>query len=275
MRHTVLIVAAGAGSRLGAGMPKALVPLADGQPILEHCLEGVLAAHTGARAQRLAGIVVVLPADPAQAAPLQTLCTRWSARSLDSEGDVKLRTVSGGAERADSVRAGLQACTALGGESVLVHDAARPFVPAEVFARVEDALEAGLVAVVPAVAVTDTVAEVVEATDGAEATAPVGDAGPLESRPERMGRILTRARLRAVQTPQGFRLQDLLAAHALAQGRPGVELTDDSMVMRAAGHEVGIVEGAEASLKITTAPDLERIARLGDHARPGLQEETP
>lgn len=248
-RCALLIVAAGAGTRLGAGRPKARVELSDGRTILEHCLQGGLQAYRGdsGGAGRLAGAVVVVPGSPEAAQPLVQLCEQIAERTGH-----RVLTVPGGAERSDSVRAGLAACAALGEQSdrpvthVLVHDAARPFVPPAVFQRVVDALEAGAAAVVPAVPVTDTVKTV----------APWTGAGPV---PLRVVDTPARAALRAVQTPQGFVLDQLAEAHRRAQeaGGDAAALTDDSMLMEAAGHTVAVVDGDVESFKITTALDLQ------------------
>ncbi len=254
LRCVLLVVAAGSGTRLGAGMPKALVPLEDGRSILEHCLEGAARAHQGRRRAALSGAVVVVPADPAAAAALEQVCAEVSARH-----GIPVVTVPGGAERSDSVRAGLAACTQLPGAStepathVLVHDAARPFVPPPVYQRVEDALEAGVAAVVPALPVTDTVKTV---TPWPHAADP-GDLRPVPA-PHQVVGTPARSALRAVQTPQGFRLDALAAAHEQARrsGGDAAALTDDSMLMEAAGHPVGVVEGDPESFKITSALDL-------------------
>ena len=112
--------------------------------------------------------------------------------------------MEGGATRADSVRAGLAALMD-GVEAVLVHDAARALTPEAVFHRVADALAAGAEAVIPAVAVVDTVKTVTH-TSGTDAAIA----------PELVTGTAPREELRAVQTPQGFRLATLLQAHTAA-----------------------------------------------------------
>lgn len=137
----------------------------------------------------------------------------------------------GGISRQESVALGL---SRLGADAdaarlVLVHDAARPLVPPAVVQRVIAALQAGADAVVPVVPVTDTIRQL--------------DAG-----------VVDRARLRAVQTPQGFRREVLEAAHAAAL--PGIENTDDAVMCEAVGTRVSLVEGSRDSLKITEPLDL-------------------
>ncbi|GAA1667023.1 2-C-methyl-D-erythritol 4-phosphate cytidylyltransferase [Citricoccus zhacaiensis] len=245
MRTTVLIVAAGSGSRLQAGVPKALVTLSDGHTMLEHCLDSVVAARD-AGAIDLHAIAVVVPGDPDTATSLETVCHAFAARTA-----VTVQTVPGGAERADSVRAGLAAVRTLAGSAgsaggpfgrhaLLVHDAARPFVPPAVFGAVVTALESGTAAVVPAVEVVDTIKT-------------VAGAGP-----EEVTGTLQRTQLRAVQTPQGFDLTSLEAAHRLAEEGAGgaAALTDDAMAMEAAGHRVSVVTGDPLGFKITTQLDL-------------------
>ena len=154
-----------------------------------------------------------------------------------SEGDVT-RIVAGGAQRTESVVHGL---AALGGEEfVLVHDAARCLTPAVVFERIISSLEAGAEAVIPGLPVTDTIKQV--------------DAGGfVEATPDR-------ARLRAVQTPQGFRVEVLRAAHAQASGR--LAATDDAALVEALGVDVLVVQGDARAMKITCASDLDRATRL-------------
>jgi 2-C-methyl-D-erythritol 4-phosphate cytidylyltransferase len=142
--------------------------------------------------------------------------------------------VVGGASRQESVACGL-AVLRPEIDTVLVHDVARPFVPPDVISRVLAALAAGAVAVVPAVPIADTIKRV----EGGEVTGTVD-----------------RASLCAVQTPQGFRLDVLRAAHA---GSVGTAATDDAALVEAAGQPVVVVAGADEAFKITRPWDL-RIA---------------
>lgn len=264
MPTALVIAAAGAGTRLGAGMPKALVPLADGRTLLRHCLDSVAAAR--AAGAELDAVVVLAPPSPDDAARV--------AAEVDAGPDlgVPVTCVPGGAERADSVRVGLAAAAraldavAPAGTSrrVLVHDAARALTPPAVFDAVQAALDAGVVAVVPGIALTDTVKQVAPGPDGSE----VVTATP------------ARAGLRAVQTPQGFDLDALLAAHEAVRADPDLDaaaLTDDAMVMEAAGHAVAVVPGHAAAFKVTAPADLE-LARLELRRRaaaPAPEEEDP
>lgn len=175
----VIVVAAGSGTRLGAGTPKAFVGI-DDRSVLHHALAGVLAGP-------LAQVIVVAPADRVGDALTE-------ARAVaGSRGDL-VSVVAGGRTRQESVAAGLHAVWP-DVDHVLVHDAARAFTPSAVFTRVEAALQAGHDAVLPVLPVIDTVKRV----DGARVVA-----------------ALDRSELAAAQTPQGFRRTVLDAAYAAA-----------------------------------------------------------
>lgn len=231
----IILVAAGAGERLGRGMPKARVPVA-GRTILERSLNGLLAAAVAHQ------VVVVLPADDTD---LAAICSRFASAAADV--GILLHAVSGGATRNASVRAGLDALEPAV-ELVLVHDAARALTPPDVFRRVVDALLEGAEAVIPAVPVTDTVKTIEHASTAFEQIAPEVVVGTPE-----------RATLRAVQTPQGFTVETLRAAHAGADTLPdaqAVAITDDAMLAETLGIPVFVVQGSAESLKITTSLDL-------------------
>ena len=260
MPTALVIAAAGAGTRLGAGLPKALAPLADGRTLLHHCLASVAAARAAGLA--LDAVVVLTP-------PVEADAGRVAAEvDAGPRLDVPVHCVPGGAERADSVRAGLAAASraladlapAGAPRRVLVHDAARALTPSSVFAAVTAALETGAVAAVPGLPLTDTVKQVTPGRGGVDVVA---------ATPARAG-------LRAIQTPQGFDLDTLLAAHEAVRTDPTLDaaaLTDDAMVMEAAGHEVVVVPGDPAAFKVTAPGDLD-LARL-ELARRAPQEEAP
>ncbi|MFB7885844.1 2-C-methyl-D-erythritol 4-phosphate cytidylyltransferase [Microbacterium sp. NPDC056057] len=178
-RVGVIVVAAGSGTRLGAGAPKAFVGI-DGSSILRHALEGVFAAP-------LAQVVIVAPAGREGDALSEALATAGDRRELMS-------VVAGGDTRQASVAAGLAALWA-DVEVVLVHDAARALTPAEVFERVIAAIDGGAVGAIPVLPVIDTIKRVA----GDEIVAAVD-----------------RAELAAAQTPQGFRRDVLDAAYDAA-----------------------------------------------------------
>lgn len=163
------------------------------------------------------------------------------ARDLVAPGET-VAIVPGGRERSESVSLGL-AQLHPEVEFVLVHDAARCLAPPVVFERVVEALRAGAVAVVPGLAVTDTIKQV-------DAT------GTVLATPDR-------ASLRAVQTPQGFAVDVLHRAHA-----GGGVATDDAALVEALGLPVLVVDGDVRAAKITTPADLEHAERTLDRSEP-------
>lgn len=217
MSVAVLVLAAGRGERLGAAVPKAFVPLA-GKPLLLHTLAAL--AHV----PELDWIVPVVAADDRPR--LVALETALAALP-------KLRpAVTGGAERQDSMRAGLAALPR-DVTLVAVHDAARPFVRAADVRRVLDAArEVG--AALLAVPVTDTIKQV--------------RGGRVVATPER-------SECWAAQTPQAFRVGLLREALAKAVS-DGVRATDDVQLVERLGLPVAVVAGDPGNLKITRAEDL-------------------
>jgi len=232
----VVVVAAGSGSRLGASLPKAFVPLR-GRPLLGHALETV------ARLAHVAALVVVVPPELADlSAPA------WAGVELPADAVV----VAGGASRTESVAAGLGALGDV--DVVLVHDAARCLTPLEVFQRVVAAVAGGAAGAVPGIPLVDTVKT-------------VDSLGVITGTPDR-------ATLRAVQTPQGFAREALVAAHA-----GDAEATDDAALVELAGHRVLVVDGDPLAFKVTTPDDLDRAervlaqrARAAGAASPGLRD---
>ena len=207
-----VIVAAGRGLRAGGGVPKQFRPLA-GRTVLDHAVAAFRAVPA------IGPIVVVLPADAAE-------------RSF---GD-GVRTVVGGADRAASVRAGLDALRGMGVARVLIHDAARATVPPRVIEDVLAALDTHDAAA-PGLAVTDALWR-------------VGDG--------QVAGTLPRDGLVRAQTPQGFRYDAILAAHRAHTGGAA----DDVEVARAAGLTVAVTAGHEDNLKITAPDDMARAARI-------------
>jgi len=211
----LIIVAAGRGERLGAAVPKALVEVA-GRSLLNRCLD---VART---VPRISQIVVVAPAGmegPVRAAV----------------GAAAVTVVEGAATRDGSVRAGLTAVDQHT-RDVLVHDAARPLTPRDVFDRVLDALDE-VSAAIPVVPVADTIKRV---HDGVVVETPVRD------------------ELVAVQTPQGFRTAVLRAAHDARSG----DVTDDAMLVEQSGIQVHVVAGSPLAMKVTTPFDLAVAAAM-------------
>jgi 2-C-methyl-D-erythritol 4-phosphate cytidylyltransferase len=208
----VLLPAAGAGVRLGPGGPKAL-RLLGGEPLLVHAVRRVAAAPS----VRL--IVVAAPAADVEA--VRELLAPVAAVTV----------VPGGAQRQESVAAALAAVPP-DVPIVLVHDAARALTPPALIEAVAAAVRAGRPAVIPVLPVVDTIKEV----------------GPGEV----VHGTVDRSVLRSVQTPQGFRHDVLVAAHAAATD----PLTDDAGLVEKAGVEVTCVAGSELAMKVTRPLDL-------------------
>lgn len=212
-----VVPAAGCGARVGGEVPKQYLPIA-GKPLLMHTLER-LAAHP-----RIAGLMVVLAAQD----------THWP--KLDEIAGKPVRTTTGGATRAASVLAGLQAlqATVAVEDFVLVHDAARPCVRDQDLSRL-----------------------IVQGTaaGGALLAAPLRDTLKLSNESHRVLDTEPRqARWRAL-TPQLFRYAELVAALESARD-VGISATDESMAMERAGHGPLLVEGAEDNIKVTTQADF-------------------
>ncbi len=224
----IIVVAAGSGTRLGAAEPKALVTVG-AQTILEHALSRVFEMSDAAQ------VVVVAPANRLDDA--RKLATRVAGVAADH-----VTVVAGGDTRQQSVAAGL-AVLEPGVEVVLVHDSARAFTPAGQFEAVVAAVRATGGGVIPGLAVADTIKQ-------------LDWTGAVE-------RTVDRSQLVAVQTPQGFPRDGLLAAYASA----AEDYTDDAAVFAAAGLPVTVVDGDPLAFKITTPWDLRRAESiLGESA---------
>lgn len=212
----IVIVAAGRGRRLGAETPKQYIDLA-GTCSLRRVADTFLGL------QRTGFVVPVIHPGDAD------LC----GKALAGLDDPRLMpAVDGGETRARSVRRGLEALEAHGPDLVLIHDAARPFVPVSVIEGVIAALGT---------------------SDGALAALPVVDALWREDGGG-VGDPVARTGLWRAQTPQGFDFAKILAAHRAHDGTGA----DDVAVAREAGIEVRLVPGSEQNYKITTADDLDR-----------------
>ena len=215
-----VITAAGRGERFGSPLPKALY-LIDGRAMVAHATAAI------AGVPHITTIIIAAPGD-------QVTATE-AAVSHIAHPDV--RVVPGGASRTESVRAAVAAMPAdLTG--ILVHDAARPFVPRAVIEAVIAAVVGGADAVVPGIPVVDTIKEIDE-SDVVVATP-------------------ARSRLRAIQTPQGFRAALLRQALSTTDA----DATDDAQLVERLGASVLVVPGHPDALKITTAADLALAADI-------------
>lgn len=253
--RALVVVAAGSGTRLGYGIPKAAVELA-GRSILSHSLDPV------DRSLKFDQIVLVAPDDDRVISELAEI-----GQVISNRSGAALSAVVGGSTRSASVAAGVQEISEFAQArswdpsdvSVLIHDAARPLAPTQVFHRVLDQLAQGSQAVVPAVPVTDTVKEVRPLdNDGAAVVV---------STP-------ARSSLRAVQTPQGFSLELLhqLADHTSTLADAEAEaLTDEAMFAEQQGIDVTVVPGDERALKITTPIDLLTAKALYEQQNAGAE----
>lgn len=235
-----VLTAAGSGSRLGAGVPKALVPVG-GVSLLRRAAAGLIASGA------VSHVVVTAPAEEVDRfrAELAGLLDGSVGASAGRRPGIEVVAGSPRSRQA-SVALGLAAALAAVPQAdvVIVHDAARALTPPEVTQRVVAAVRAGHEAVVPALPVTDTVKEV--------ETRPAGEPEPVVGTPRR-------DRLRAVQTPQGFETSVLVAAHRAGAERAGDEAlaaSDDAGLVEACGGSVVVVAGDERAMKVTTPMDL-------------------
>ncbi|MFC4525686.1 2-C-methyl-D-erythritol 4-phosphate cytidylyltransferase [Dyella halodurans] len=212
-----VVPAAGRGARVGGDVPKQYLPLA-GQPLILHTLQR-LSAHPS-----IAGLMIVLGAgDP-----------HWPG--LDQLNGKPVLTTLGGAERCDSVLAGLRALPASVTDDafVLVHDAARPCVRrADISRLIELAVPAG----------------------GGLLGAPLRDTLKRADADGRSQVTEPRDQRWRAFTPQMFRRAELSAA-LLSASQAGVTVSDEAMAMERTGFAPLLVEGAEDNLKVTTAADF-------------------
>jgi 2-C-methyl-D-erythritol 4-phosphate cytidylyltransferase len=214
-----VVPAAGVGRRTGLARPKQFVEIA-GATLLEHSVRALLADG------RVTAVCVVLAPDIQREYPMPWL----TAQS-------RICLAEGGAERSDSVAAGLEQLLAIGAAEedwVLVHDAARPCLPPSALSAL---LAAGI-----------------EADCGAILAQPVTDTVK-RSRDDLVEATLPREALWLAQTPQLFRLGELRAALASARAA-GLAVTDEASAIEQAGGRVRLVPGPARNLKVTTADDL-------------------
>lgn len=207
-----IVVAAGQGMRAGQPLPKQFAPW-QSKPLVRHAVERLLA-------QGASRVVVAIPAGADELA-------RAALAGL-----APLDFVTGGTTRQASVRAALESLAGSAPSAVLIHDAARPDIPAKVIADLLDALgrSGGAIPVLP---IVDSLA--------------VAEQGL-------MAGAADRAALRRVQTPQAFRFADILAAHRNWSGP--ADAGDDAQVLRAAGGQIALVDGDERLKKLTFAEDF-------------------
>lgn len=219
-RAIAVVLAGGTGVRMGATLPKQLLPLA-GRTVLEHSIAAFDASPL------IDDVVVLMHPD-----------FLAEARAVGASFAKVRAVVAGGRTRNESTQAALDALTGLAAadDKVLFHDAVRPLVDAATIERCVAALDAHD-AVYVAIPTIDTI---------------------IESEGTRLVAVPDRRRLHRGQTPQGFRLVTIRDAYATAWRDPGFEATDDcSVVLRYAPDvPVHLVEGSPLNLKITEPVDL-------------------
>ena len=215
--HAVL-PAAGIGTRMGGDTPKQYLEIA-GTTLLEHSLRALLAC------EQINTVVVPLHPDDSHAQDIALL------------GDARVRRVGGGAERADSVLAGLVALSreADDGDWVLVHDAARPCVSCAAIERL--------------------IAAVLGSGCGGILAQPVVDTVKQATPEGRVSATLDRGTLWRAQTPQMFRLGELRDALQRSL-EEGLAITDEASAMELSGYPVQLVPGPSSNLKVTLPEDL-------------------
>jgi 2-C-methyl-D-erythritol 4-phosphate cytidylyltransferase len=211
----VILVAAGQSKRLKSRVPKPFIYVDHRRTMLDLCLESF---------RKVPGLayVIIVTRSGFMERSIQAIY-RWKLAGIVTKG---------GKEREDSVFNGLQVVPG-GVKTVLVHDAARPMVSAQVIQRVLEAARRWGAAI-PVVPVKDTLKWVEN---------------------NQVVKNLDRSKIRAVQTPQGFKLS-LLKKAFLKVGRKASQLTDDAAVVEAAGGKVKTVEGDLRNFKVTTPEDL-------------------
>ena len=225
MNYSVIIPAAGCGSRMGAEVPKVLLRLSE-------------AASSPSIIQRAVDIFVD---DPQCVSVVVCVPPEWRERH-------KVALIPGGATRQESVRLGVESLSAsvvrAGGDlratCVLVHDAARCCVSRDVIHRVVEGVRLNG-AVTAAVPVPDSLCRV---ADGAVSS------------------FVDRDSVWAIQTPQGFLLDELRSAHFAARTDGFVALDDASVVARI--RDVRVVEGDRLNIKVTHPQDLGVAARIAE-----------
>lgn len=230
MPVTAIIAAGGHGQRFGGAQPKQLLAI-DGRTLLQRSVDAFL-SHAS-----ITDVVVALPAAVLADPPAYLRSARKP-----------LRMVAGGARRQDSVANAFRAAPPES-DVILIHDAARPFVSADLIERtIEAARSHG--AAIAAVGVHDTVKRVAAWNNSRV----VAETLPRES-------------IVLAQTPQGFQ-REVLAA-ALAAGEGSTEATDEAALAERAGYVVHVVAGEPANIKITTPQDFDVARRSADRTRTG------
>ena len=223
-----VIPAGGRGQRFGAARAKQYLPLLD-RPVLAHAMEPFL------KEERISGLQLVLPGADLETGAWHTVVGEVHGRFLPP--------VTGGAERVDSVRLGLEALLARGAvpqDWVLVHDAARPCLRREDLHRLLDALPGCPQGALLAVPLADTLKR---------------------GEQDRVAGTVDRAGLWRALTPQAFPIGSLLEAIAEAQAR-GLAVTDEASALEQRGWRPRLVLGHSDNIKVTFPEDLDLAAAI-------------
>jgi 2-C-methyl-D-erythritol 4-phosphate cytidylyltransferase/2-C-methyl-D-erythritol 2,4-cyclodiphosphate synthase len=234
----VVIVAAGRGERAGshAEGPKQYRRIG-GRPVISHTLDLFV---NWPPARRI--VVVIHPDDEA---------LFDTARVAAQPAGDRLTVVHGGATRQQSVLAGLESLREDDISHVLIQDAVRPFVEPAILDRTLTAFSHGARAVLPAVAVADTLKR-------ADANGNVAE-------------TVSRSGLFAAQTPQSFHFETILEAHRRAAASSRTDFTDDASIAEWAGVRVHLVEGSAGNVKLTLQKDIAMADQRLSHALPDVR----
>lgn len=218
-KNALILVAAGRGERAGGDIPKQYQPVA-GQALMAHTLLNLT------RALDFDPIIIVVAADDC-----------W-IDGVVADLKIVARTVKGGETRTESVRNGLQALKGDHVDHVYIHDAARPFVTAEILADLDTAL-----AMSQAAAPSLTIADALKCLDGDH---------------------VDRDAFLRIQTPQAFRYADIVAAYDGADA--DMPFVDDIAVAKAAGLSIAFTQGDEDNFKVTFPQDFAKATRMLDQS---------
>lgn len=229
-KNALILVAAGRGARAGGDVPKQYRVVA-GQPLIAHTLQNLMMAFD------FNNIVVVVAEGNARITGILEELDQSQASRGRSIFTGKVKTVTGGATRTDSVRNGLLSLEGADIDNVYIHDAARPFVTPVMLSELDRALQTHQAAV-PAIPIADAL----KRTDGTS---------------------VNRDDYVRAQTPQAFSYADIMKAFkALTSGD---SFADDIAVAKHAGFTIAFTQGHEDNFKVTFPQDFDKAERMLEH----------